>query len=229
MTNYDFIYVNGDSYSAKNADFKCYSECLQDKLDIPVYNNAIMGSNNYRIIRITLENILEMRVQYPRMLAILGMSFITRDEIWHDENSKKSLAVPDLTEFPGSKLITSRVLNGTWDEIKDHIVDLNINRQLVHFYTNLYMLTQTLEKHNIDYFIFSAAKNDGWKEANWSFINSLRIVKECNSNPKIFNLHNFSIPVFAEQNGISTTSSGHMYSDGHDKFSEFLIEKLNLS
>jgi hypothetical protein len=228
MSKYDFIYLNGDSYSAKYSA-RCYGDFLQDKLGIPVFNKACMGSNNYRITRITLENILEIKSQHPRMLVILGMSFITRDEIWYEDTVKQSMVIPDNAEFPESRLTTSRVLdNGAWDEIKDHIVDLNINRQLVHFYTNLYMLTQTLENFGVDYFIFSAARNDGWREANWSFINSLRIAKECNSNPKIFNLHNFSIPEFAKQNNIDTASTGHLYEDGHDKFSNFLIEKLDL-
>jgi hypothetical protein len=228
MSKYDFIYVNGDSYSAENSGSKCYSDFLHDKLNIPVFNKASAGGNNYRITRIALENILEMKSQHPSMLAILGMSFITRDEIWYDD-IEQSQVIPDRAEFPQSRLATSRVLdNGPWDKIKDRIVDLNINRQLVHFYTNLYMLTQTLENFGIDYFIFSAARNDGWREANWSFINSLQIVKECNSNPKIFNLHDFSIPVFAEQNNIKTTNTGHLFENGHDKFSDFLIKQLKL-
>jgi len=232
MKKYDHIYVNGDSYSARMTNQQVYSDFLRKRLQQFVINQAVIGSNNNRIFRTSIESLIKLRQASPdnEILAIIGISFVTRDEIWYEDNDQKILSkIPDLNHYPESKLITADFLlsDNMWSTAKAILLDLNINRQLTHFYTNLFMFVNTLKMYNIDYLIFSGANNENWGNAQWNYLKSLEMFKICGTDSNIIDLHKFSIPKFAETNNIATTSTGHLLEDGHEKFSQFLLDKLD--
>jgi len=232
MKKYDNVYINGDSYSAPTGKHLVYSDFIAQELNVPVINQSVPGSNNYRIFRTSVESLLSARQESPisNMLAIIGLSFVTRDEIWYEDSEQTLLnKIPDLDIYPYSKLLTSDFLldNKGWSATRDIIVDLNINRQLTHFYTSLFMFVNTLENHNIDYIIFSAADNSDWRNADWNFLKSLEVFNQCNRNSNIIDLHTFNIRAFAKERNLTTTSTYHLFEDGHKEFGRFLLDKIN--
>jgi hypothetical protein len=227
MNKYDSIYINGDSYSAPIADQLVYGDYLKTSLDIEVVNRARRGSSNHRIFRTSLEDLSDKN----NCLAIIGLSFITRDETWYEGNDPDIQSnIPDTDTYSATRLITLDYLMeyDSWQKIKDNIVDMNVNRQLTHFYTNLFMFANTLENLGIDYFIFSAADNQDWRKANWPFITSLKTTQWCSANKNIHQLHKFCIPKFAQENNLPTNSTGHLYADGHEMFSKYLIDTIKM-
>jgi len=226
MKKYNQIYLNGCSYTAINTLHKVYGNFLSDELGIPVTNAAVRGSCNARIFRRTIDDLI---TKNKDTLVIIGLSFVNRDELWYEDNQIEILSrIPDTDKWKDSKLITANYVLSSLDAIstRDRMIDLNVNRQLAHFYTNLFMFTNTLENLGFDYFIFSAAENSDWREANFDFFNSWQITKQCLDNPKIYNLHTFSLKKFAIDNDLACTDTWHLYEDGHKCFSEFLLNKI---
>ena len=223
MKKYKQIYINGDSYSAKT-DFKVYGDFLSESLSLPVINMAVPGSNNNRIFRRTIDDLILLE---KNTLVIIGLSFITRDELWHEDTALNG-HYPDRDKWPDSNLITADFFYNKNDINfnNDRMIDLNINRQLSHFYLNLYMFSKTLENLGFDYIIFSAAHNIDWKNANFTFFNSLNIVKECLTNQKIYKLHEFCFRNLAEAENLECTNTWHLLEKGHKFFSDFLINKF---
>jgi hypothetical protein len=158
-------------------------------------------------------------------LVVLGFSFITREEIWIDNFADYNHRVKDYT---GSQFVSLDWLKNSdiTDDIKHIIVDQNINSQVVHFYTKLYMLTGFLKGLDIPYFIFSGATNVDFRKLNWTSLNNLKLYQHIVNDPNIINFKTFNIPAWAKQHNISTTQTGHLLSDGHVQFAEFLYNKI---
>lgn len=98
MSDLDFplIYCNGDSYSDENyhesLKNKIYVNFIAEKVNGFVFNRAKKGSCNRRIIRTTLHDILHQRQLNPdqKIVALIGLSFELRSEIWIDNIKDKS-------------------------------------------------------------------------------------------------------------------------------------------
>jgi len=159
MITYDCILINGDSYSAPS-EHKVYGDFLSKHFDIPVKNFAIHGSNNDRILRSSIEYLQEVKTEYQNPLVIIGWSFIRRLEVWYYGNNQKLLnQIPDSAD---SRFITlNRLLDSGEATLEQKALvneDLFIHKQLMNFYTNLYMFAQYLESQNLSYVFFSGAK-----------------------------------------------------------------------
>lgn len=218
------IFVNGDSYSAETQGPDTYSKYLGELIDVPVINFAKGGSSNDRIFRTTLEYCAKLsKDQQP--LIIIGFSFVTREETWIEDVSKY---VDRINDYPGSKFITSQWLQDKdLDESTMHlIIDQNINKQMINFYTKLFMLTQTLKFLNLPYFLFSAADNKDFRNLDWNSLKNLTMYQHIQQDPCVFDIHNFSIGTWAKENKMQTTPTYHLYSDGHEKFANFLYSKV---
>lgn len=230
---FDLIYVNGDSYSAANNDFPVYSDHLDD-IGKCVINNAMPGSNNDRIFRKTLEDLIG--IEHTNTLVILGFSFITRVEVWyHGSNNKilQDIKVRNNKDFPINEKLVDKLQLSTVDYIgnndsndqqwKSTSLYTDINKQVIDFLIQLECLIGWLENNNINYLIFSAAENNDWKGYNWDFITNTNVYKKLMSNNKILgNFFNFSIKKFCEDRNLKTTPTSHMFADGHLEFSKFI-------
>jgi hypothetical protein len=227
MKNYDFIYVNGDSYSAKSNTSKVYSDYISELTGLPVINQAVSGSNNQRIFRSSLETLLNN--QGKKILCITGLSFVTRDEIWYEDQDQHILQkIPDLETNPYNKLITADWILPMlpWSEAHDRLVDININRQLAHFYTGLFCYKETLCNMGFDYLIFSAADNSGWRNESLFYFDNLKIVQNIKDDNRVLPIKNFSVRQWAEERSIPTTETYHLFEDGHKIFADFLLQKI---
>jgi hypothetical protein len=227
---FDCILVNGDSYTAPN-QHKVYSDHLAQLTGLPVFNIAWPGSNNQRIVRSTIEKLVEIKTQYKNPLVIVGWSFIRRLEVWYYGNKHSVLSrIPDCSGLPAHmqpKLVTLDVLT-SWNEatteqkclIND---DLFVHKQLTDFYTMLYMFAHTVNSLGGKLFCFSAAKNVEIPINNFPYISSLQQVQWCQHQPTIHQLHEFCISHWTEQNDPARAPvTGHMSEEGHKKFAHVL-------
>ena len=225
----NILYINGDSYSAEN-NFSVYAKFLSEKLNFSCINKAIPGSSNARIFRDTLEDCIKFKNQNINPYVVLGVSFVTREEVWR-EDADTSL----LNRFNQNRLGKFITLDFVRKEQLSteelyRIIDSNINTQMVHFYTELYMLINTFENLSIPYFIFSAADNSDFQKLNWDYLKDLEIFKVILQNKNINNLHKFSIPNWAKENNISRTETGHLLgANEHEIFAKYLFENYLLN
>ena len=225
---YDCILINGDSYSAPNKS-KVYGDFLSEHFGIPVKNFARSGSNNQRILRSSIEYIQEVKSEYQNPLVIIGWSFIRRLEVWYYGNNKKLInQMPDSLQ---SRFITlDHVMNVGEATLEQKALineDLFVHKQLMDFYTNLYMFANILEFQNLNYVFFSAARNTDCSMHCFPYIESLQQVKWVANNPNIFKLHDFCIMHWAKENDPeSHPITGHLSEDGHKKFSNFILNNL---
>jgi hypothetical protein len=222
----DLLYVNGDSYSHHQNP---YSKNLGELLNCPVKNNAVPGSSNNRIIRSTLDDLIDLKNEYNKIFVIIGFSFITRQEIWVDDTKgrfvNKVSAPAGLTTLDYA-VQDDLAMAGLIGDVRKH----TINAQMIEFYTKIFLLAHTLESMNIDYLFFSGANNQDYGGLHVPHLNSFKQVQWVKENKRILPLDKFSIPQWAKENQIETNLTGHLLENGHIEFSQYLHKLLtNLS
>lgn len=231
---FDCILVNGDSYSAR-ASHKVYADFLAEYTGIPVVNIAVTGSNNDRIRRSTIEKLLEIKQQYSKPLVIVGWSFIKRLEVWYYGNHESIVnRIPDTENkltHQQPRLVTLNLLlyKGQATPEQKCLVneDLFVHKQLIDFYTSLFLFTHTVRSLGAEFFCFSAAKNNEVQIENFPYLESLQQVNWCRNQPVIHQLHEFYIQRWAEDNDHKRKKeTGHLSEDGHEKFCNLLLEWL---
>jgi len=235
---YDCIIVSGDSYSALHMHTKdmVYSDYISQRLDIPVFNIAKPGSSNDRIMRSLVEKTLEMLPRYKSILVLVALSFIRRREVWYYGNSENIFfRMPDVSPDPADwpknlRLVTLDLLlkhNEATLEQKVLIDPTQIHKQLVDFYTNIFLTSQFLKNNNIDYRFFSGADNSDANINCFPAIENLQLVQAVIKDPKIFQLGNFSIQSWAKSNDPEhSPTTAHLSPQGHENFSKLVIERI---
>jgi hypothetical protein len=204
---------------------------LSEKLNIPVKNFAIPGSNNDRILRSTIEYLENIKQEYTNPLVIIGWSFVRRQEVWYYGNNEQTLDI--IPDDDKSRLITLDHLlkNGEATLEQKALVneDLCIHKQLTDFYTKLYLFGHLLESFNLDYFCFSGARNTDCPIHCFPYIEPLHQVQWVAQNKKFYNLHNFCIMNWAFKNDPDCNPvTGHLSELGHQKFSNLVLTELSL-
>ena len=233
MFNYDEIIINGDSYSATGR-VRPWGTELGQQLQTPVTNIARIGSNNDRITRTTIEQVLACD-QNKKLLVIVGWSFIRRIEVWYyGDNTKVKSHMPDQhkEEWLNPRFITLDALanlNEITLEQKCLInEDLFVHKQLTDFYTNVYLLSQFLQNQKADYLFFSAAKNSEIPISSFPYVENLQQVQKVLGDHRIMNLHDFYVHQWALENDTDANqTTGHLSNTGHCKFANFILKKLN--
>lgn len=231
--NYDCLVVNGDSYSASRKEHLVYADFLANHFDIPVYNYAQSGSNNDRISRSSIEYLLDIKQHHNKILFVTGWSFIRRLEVWYYGSNNQVVDRIHDRSTGDTKLVTLDLLldlNEATVEQKCLInEDSFIHKNLVDFYHNLYTFGHWLESQDIDYFWFSGALNTDCPIHAFPYIQSLKQVQWVAQNPKIHQLHEFCIMKWAKDNDPNSHPvTGHLSECGHQKFADYILDKLNL-
>jgi len=227
VTPFDAIIVNGDSYSACSNEHRVYSDYLKDVFNVPVFNISVIGSSNDRITRSTIEQVIKTTKQFKNPLVIVGWSFVRRIEVWY-YGDKHGLV--DRQHDNLSFVTLNRLLNaGEATPEQKCLIDeeLFVHKQLMDFYTQVYLLSQFLENKNISYLFFSAARNCDLPINSFPEIEQLHQVQAVLKNPNILNLYVFNIHDWAiEHDPDHSKLTGHLSESGHKKFSTFLLEKI---
>lgn len=223
----DCILANGDSYSVSQG----WPEYLSSIIDLPCHNLAVAGVSNDRIVRTTIEYVEKLRSQGLRPYIIIGWSFIHRVEVWYhgpnesvlkratESNLQKSSRLVTLDWIPNEELSS---------HVKEQMVSVDtVDKKIIDWYTNIFLLSKYLQLHNLGYFFFSAADNKSFPIDTWSVFTELCFVQEVQQDRQIYKLHDFCIADYARKNDKDRKEpTGHLSAKGHEHFSHFLLELL---
>ena len=215
------IFINGDSFSALNPSFKVYSDHLKELLDTDVINYAVPGSSNHRILRTTLDFIIENGFDY---YFIIALSYVSRREVWYNNGWHEK--IKDLNKDNPVKLITESfviddIINTSLIN-KQEFLTRNINQELIYLYKDLWLLQNLLINNNSNYLIFSGANNTDRADIEWDIIKNQPMYKILKEDKNIIDLYLFNIPTWAKNNNIQIKPTGHLLKDGHKIFADYL-------
>jgi hypothetical protein len=227
MKNYDILVVNGDSYSADSKHFPSYGKFIADKLNIPFVNLSVVGSSNDRILRSTLEHYESIKINYKNPLFLIGWSFLHRVETWyHGKDAGVLSRAPDnLLRLVTVDWIPSSEMSSN---IKSLITDITtVDKKIIDWYTNIYLLSNFFTESNIDYWFFSAADNTDFDIMTFPTFAKMKIVNQVLNNNRIFELHKFCISNWSTKHDPERLpATGHLSQAGHEKFSKFILNNL---
>lgn len=228
MLNIDCLIANGDSYSAPIG----WPEQLASRLDVTCYNLSVIGSSNDRILRTTIESVEKYISQNLKPYVIIGWSFIQRTEIWYhgpDERIIRRGRQSNLNQ--SSRLVTADWIpdNELSQQIKEMIASVEaIDKKIIDWYTDIFLLSRYLRAHAINYVFFSAADNKPFPINSWPDFKDLALVRNVNQDPGIYKLHDFCIPDYARKYDKDCKEpTGHLSAEGHKKFSDFMFDLIN--
>jgi hypothetical protein len=234
------VYVNGDSYSVVS-DGKRYSEFLGESLGCEVVNNAVSGSCNARIIRTSLRDLIELKQQEEKIIAVLSLTFIMRTELWDMQHQVARFRNSNDGDFVSVTPTASK----SWFSSKEDYTDkykefskqfltwYNIEAETVNLVSQLILLKGWCDAHDIRLVIFTGPLQEPI-DMTAPFIESL--IRELPSN-SIIDPFSFSFTEWCTSNGFKAIDDytqeihgrvldiGHHGEAAHKAFAEFLIEK----
>ena len=237
--NYDILYVNGDSYTQPDEKLT-YPDYIAKKSMLDLKNSAVQGSNNNRIIRSSIIEIDKLIKQNKKLLIIIGLSFIRRQETWEDVNFLQSYDnIPDKRDFPFKNIGSTYgpisvdyalefASKDRLNYLKTKILHENYNMPhiILNFYMTLYLFVNWLEKNNLNYYIFSAADNKNESTDYYDCLDDIEFVKEIKNNKNIENIHDFNFLDWSKNYDSEAEKTGHLSPEGHKKMADFLHKKL---
>jgi hypothetical protein len=248
LTKNLLVYSNSCSFGATNQQYKIYPEIVANQLTAELINCGLPGSCNRRIIRTTLRDLLELKNQHKNILVLLGLTFITRTELWQpwlpaaDNDGHFSSITADHKKIDWS-------INGLIDTIVpdiEKLVDARVQEYYKHWLNHyhpesvmtellidLIMFTGWAKNNNINYIIFSnvdVLPGDNKVGYTSPFIKSLRDSVE--SDLHVINPWTFSFGGYALAQGLAPVDyhlykqHGHPGEKAHALFANFLLEHL---
>ena len=125
---FPLIYCNGDSYSDQNyhssLNNATYANVVAEQwANAYVFNRAVKGSSNRRIVRTTVHDILHQKSLNPDqpIIALIGLTFLMRSEIWLEDHT---------ASFPGESNFATMAFtsNTTW--VSDLLTGNRLNAQI---------------------------------------------------------------------------------------------------
>ena len=252
--NFPLIYCNGDSYSDENFHEpllvgNTYVNSVASYVNGFAINKAISGSCNRRIIRTTIHDLILQRKLNPaqQIIALVGLSFEIRSELWADELTTPVL--PEESNFKTHQFTTQvswreNLLAGI--DIKPKNKDkLNKNffkkfsdgraffyspyAERINLLTDLIMFRSFCESLNINFLVFQSPKAEKL-ESDYL----LDFLKGCLVDDKrFFDLETFGFcdwcaaQKFTPLDFPDRPQIGHYGPDAHAAFAEkILIPKL---
>lgn len=248
MKSWDMILVNGDSYSALSQKHRVYSEFMAEEMRVKCDNVARIGSNNDRIIRSTIEAVLHHVSRGQRPLLILGMSYISRQEVWAGDFEPDLLDISDTEtrrlcnmlqeSYPSVEHESQHLPTITLDWVGDqsrwkkqfrHQVEYEyfIHKRLLDNYVMLFLLTKFLQNLQVPYIVFSAADNLDIPVDTFPAMAHLQSVKSVLADPHVIEMHTNCIKLWAQVNDPDCDRiSGHLSEHGHRLWAKRMIDLI---
>jgi len=241
------VYSNSCSFGAPQ-EHPTYADYVSEHFKASVVNHGLMNSCNQRIIRTTLRDLLELKKQHHDITALVGLSFISRVELWQPDlpaqrndghfhsicvdHQKIDWSLKGLidTRVPNIHLMTDPAVR---DYYKNWLIHYSPEAEISNLLTNLLMLSGWAKQHNINLLIFSnvdvlpAADAVGYDSP---FLSTL--VEEIRQDPSFVDPWQFSFGTYVLAHGFHPKDyqlyrqHGHPGQLAHEFFSKFLIDKL---
>jgi hypothetical protein len=242
------VYSNSCSFGASGQGHAIYPELVAKNLTAQLVNRGKGGSCNRRIIRTTLRELTELKKKHKNILALIGLTFISRTELWQpwlpatDNDGHFSSIIIDHNKIDWS-------ISGLIDTIVpniEHLADTRIQEyykqwlthyhpesELTNLLTDLIMFTGWAKNNNINYCIFSnvdVLPGDDKVGYDSPFIHSL--CNEIKADSCIIDPWNFSFGGHALTHGLKPKDydqykhHGHPGKEAHALFADFLLTHL---
>ena len=246
--NFPLIYCNGDSYSDLRyhplLHDHTYAHVIANHLNGFLIHKAISGSNNRRIIRTTLHDMLQQRQTNPsqQIIALIGLSFEVRSEIWIDDFAPKE---PEESNFQ------THVFSNHIDWRKNLLAGRDIGSPNLHkldpkyfdkysqgrayffspyaerinLLTDLIMLKHTLDALDVDFLVFQSPRAEKLQEEY--LLDFFK--QQIRDDERFFDLEEFGFCDWSLSQGFAPMdyhdrpSIGHYGPDAHRAFAEHIL------
>jgi hypothetical protein len=241
------VYSNSCSFGAIQSH-SVYADVVAQNFSAQLINRGQNASCNRRIIRTTLRDLNDLKNK-DNVLLLLGLTFISRTEIWRPE-----LAVNQNDgHFHSIKIqhqkfdwsvngLVDTAVSGTHEyadsAVKNYyrewLLHYNPEAEVTNLLTDIIMLTGWCKHSNIPYVIFSnmdCLPNDERVGYTSPFLQSLRQTIEL--DPNILNPWTFSFGTHALSQGFIPRDQnvfgrhGHPGAAAHNMFGKMLVEHIN--
>ena len=238
------VYSNSCSFGAANQGHKIYPDIIAEKISGKLHNNGMGGSCNRRIIRTSLRSLIELKETHSDILALIGLTFISRTELWQPHLQLKTSNDGDfhsITNWKAGLLSTvhpdSHKLAGpkVRDYYKNWLLHFSKEAAVTNLLSDIIMLYNFAVHNNIKILIFSNCEKfptlpDVDRDA--PFLTSL--VKYAKLKTNIIDPWEFSFADFALGLGHLPKDkeifgiNGHPGKQAHMDFAEYLLTKICL-
>jgi hypothetical protein len=243
------IYSNSCSFGVSFHGESIYPELLASQLNAKLINDGIPGSCNRRIIRSSLRTLIELRRNNNEpIIALIGLSFISRTELWQPHLSTMGND-GDFHPITSQKILdldwSNGLLSNSYPEIykladapvrdyyKQWLIHYNEESAITELVTDLIMFIDCVKSMNISPLIFSNCQRFPSLpnvDVSAPFLSSLHdylISKKEIINPWDFCFSEYALslghlPIDKNKYGLS----GHPNQQAHNDFATFLHTKL---
>lgn len=115
------VYANSCSFGAKQ-EHPVYSELVANEFNASLVNAGQVGSCNRRIIRSSLRDLIDLKKQNKEVLCLVGLSFITRTELWQP-------SIPALSNDGNFHSLTVDHTKFKWTQglLETHVNDIHLS------------------------------------------------------------------------------------------------------
>jgi len=243
------VYSNSCSFGAPDQEHKIYPGIIAEKMSGKLYNDGMSGSCNRRIIRTSLRSLIELKESYSDILALIGLTFIGRTELWQPHLQTKQFSDGDFHSIHSEAIANLDWSGGFFTKMYPDIYKLAhpevmdyYKNWLLHFskeaavtelLSDIIMLYNFAIHNDIKILIFSNCQKfpilpDVDREA--PFLKSL--VKYAKLKTNIIDPWEFSFADFALELGHLPKDKevygihGHPNEQAHIDFSEYLLTKI---
>lgn len=186
---------------------------IQQKLNCKFLNSGLGGSSNDRIIRVTIQNLIEIKKQHKNVVAIIGTSDPSRLELPNNNNT--ALWRPYF-------LSTTDNINNELS--KYYLLNLSRYHRMVLFYKNVILLQDFCKVNNIKLL---------WLAGNANIIDDNNVtdrksVEDYNNFKEYANFsYTVEMPKIAKDINDGVMCPGYHFSEKvHDATATILLEKI---
>jgi len=245
------VYSNSCSFGGPDQGHKIYPSIIAEKISGKLHNDGIGGSCNRRIIRTSLRSLIELKETHSNILALIGLTFISRTELWQPHLQLKTSNDGDFHSITSKDIINldwkagllstvhpdSHKLAGpkVSDYYKNWLLHFSKEAAVTELLSDIIMLYNFAVHNNIEILIFSNCQKfptspDVDRDA--PFLTSL--VKYVKLKTNIIDPWEFSFADFALELGHLPKDkelygiNGHPNEQAHIDFAEYLLTKICL-
>jgi hypothetical protein len=242
------VYSNSCSFGAPLQGHKIYPDYIAEKFNADLVNQGVDGSCNRRIIRNSLRDLIELSASRQNILALIGLSFVSRTELWQpdlpaaDRDGHFHSIIVDHNKISWKEkgLIETIVPNiselarpSVKEYYKQWLLHLSLESEVTNLLTDLIMFTGWARSKKIDYLVFCNTNTlPGEPQVGLTspFVHSLH--QTVSNDKNIIDLWQFSFKDYALSNNFIPKDShvfgihGHPNADAHRSFADFLTNNF---
>ena len=235
------IYVNGDSYLTPNDELGHFTvENYLKKFvgDSNVVNRSVPGSSNARILRSSLRDLIEARQSSENILAIVGLTFLHRADVWDtstvgsqfdpQDGLFRSIQYAKATDWY-ERLINTAQTSKLGEFLRLRLHFTHPESEMTHILQGLVALTEFCDRHKIKYIIFFSVPTDSVRMYDSHLTPFYELV---NSKTGVLDLQEFSMNRLLVDNGYDGRETdiesvfAHPTNQGHQFFAKYLYDKF---